>query len=187
MESTTNSIALCAANTSAKGRFGTQYIDLMKYPNFKPNGQLSVIEPAQSAIEFVALREKLQANTSLADPAKGLRSLASWYATSYNRITADAQGNLIGGVTRDARKYLDIDSKLSRLYAGEGSISIIKQPKNTRKRTRSSRRTAMLRAKQADRQHISLLVCCIDRSYQKQNLMHLCEATSAHLRVGASA
>jgi hypothetical protein len=52
MEITTNSIAACAANTPARGRFGTQNIDLMKYLNFKPNRQLAGIEPAQCAIEF---------------------------------------------------------------------------------------------------------------------------------------
>lgn len=229
METTTNSIAAYAANTPARGRFGMKNVASGRCPNFKPNRQLAGIEPAQNAIEFVALREKLQANTSLADPTKGLRSVASWETTSYTRITritrtaADAQGNLIGNeseagfndiiygsasgsriqglggndalargagfdyivadvranpngalgengdVARDVRKYLDIDSKLSRLYAGERSISTSKLPKYTCK-TKNRSRTQVSRRKLAYRRQESLIVCYGKWSNQKQRI-----------------
>ena len=66
METTTNSIAACAENTPARGRFGIKNVTSGRCPNFKPNRHVAGIEPAQSAIEFVVFREEFQANSSLA-------------------------------------------------------------------------------------------------------------------------
>jgi hypothetical protein len=60
METTTNSIASCAANTPARGRFGTQNIASEKHTNCKPNRHAAGMEPAQSAIEFEVFINKLQ-------------------------------------------------------------------------------------------------------------------------------
>jgi hypothetical protein len=53
METTTNSIAACAASMRARGRFGYKSTTSVKYLNFKPNQQLVGIKSALIAIEFV--------------------------------------------------------------------------------------------------------------------------------------
>jgi trimeric autotransporter adhesin len=66
--------------------------------------------------------------------------------------------------------YLDIDSKLLRIYAGDTPISVLKQLKNSCKTTRSSCRASIFREKQADRRYVSLMVCYGNRSKLRQNI-----------------
>ncbi len=56
METTTNSIAACAAYTPARGRFGVKNVTEKECPYFKPNRHVAAREYAQSAIKFAVTR-----------------------------------------------------------------------------------------------------------------------------------
>jgi hypothetical protein len=115
METTTNSIASCAANAPARGRFGINNVASERYPNFKPNRHVAVIEPAQSAIEFVVVEGRSQTNAGRAKALKAADAAA-------NPLSEEAKTKRIGHsmpVTVD----VDGDERISQITIAEQNQS----------------------------------------------------------------
>jgi hypothetical protein len=111
METTTNSIASCAANTPARGRFGIKNVTSGSRPNFKPNRQLAGIEPAQSAIEFEVVEGRSQTYAGRAQALKAADAAA-------NPSSEEAKTKQIGHlmpVTVD----VDGDERISQITIAE--------------------------------------------------------------------
>lgn len=156
METTTNSIAACAANTPARGRFGIKNVTSGSCPNFKPNRHVAGMESAQSAIEFEVVRSKYQEDAS---HAKALE--ASDEGVRYRPVGAgirieDTSGTseiLITQIQSQQAEYdsfrlwprglagiqrenpvppdsYEYDSNLRRFYAGEEAKTLVKPASN---------------------------------------------------------
>jgi hypothetical protein len=89
------------------------------------------------------------------------------------------------GQSHSLASNLEIDSKLSRIYAGERSISVTNQHRNTSKTKRNSRRTQIFRAKLACSRHKTSIVCYGNRSISTKQTTQLPRTTHALLRRGA--
>jgi hypothetical protein len=79
---------------------------------------------------------------------------------------------------------LEIDSKLSRIYAGQRSISVIKQHRNTCKTKRNKLKTSIFRAKLACSRHETSIVCYGNGSCSQLSIIFPSTTAGTHLRVG---
>ena len=97
METTTNSIAACAANTPARGRFGIKNVTSGRCPNFKPNRPLAGMEPAQSAIELEVVEGRSQTNAGRAKALKAADTTGE--RVTDNVLTRNAGNDKIKGLS----------------------------------------------------------------------------------------